>query len=181
MAIRVKVRGPLFDRSGVKRTVQAEFAAANRTARKTIVSAASGYVHRAFGTYERGWRDRPTRFGVLSIVHDVAENPMVHASVHETGRRREKGGPGGRDAIKQWIILRGLVPKSGTRDKDYDRFAAGIAWRHYKEGWPNRGSFKGGYYPGQPPTPMDRAMDTQAVPVRYAYEHAAARIARRLG
>lgn len=181
MALRVRVRGPLTSGSGVRRTVLAEFASANRTARQTLVTAASGYVRRASGAYERGWRNRPTRYGALVIVHDVAENPLVHASVHETGRAREKGGPGGRESIKNWIKLRGLVPRGGTSEKDYDRFAAGIAWKLYLQGWPNLGSFRGGYYPGRAPAPMDRAMETQAVPIRYAYEHAAARIARRLG
>ena len=179
MAIRVTVRGPLFS-GNVRSVVQAEFASANDNSSKLLTTAASSYVRRAFGGYEKGWKREPTRFGRRFIVRDRAFNPLVHAVVHETGRGIRKGGPGGVQQIKAWIKIRGLVPNRGTSDAAYEGFAKAIAFRHFREGWPNRGSFKGGYYPGRPPQPMQRAMETEAAPVEHAYENAARRIARRL-
>lgn len=178
--IKITTKGPIFDRSGVRSIVQSEFASANRTASRTLTTAASGYVHRAFGEYEKGWRDRPTKFGTRTIVRDETVNPLVHAAVHETTRRAGTRA-GGVSRIKAWIELRGIIPTRGNTDKNRLGFAIAISKKHAREGWPNLGSFKGGYYPGQAPAPVDRAMETQAATVLHAYDHAVSRIARRLG
>lgn len=174
------MRGPLFDRSGVRSTVRAEFGSANDTASKTLTTASSRNVVRAFGTYEKGWRNRPTRYGSRAIVTDVAENPQVHAAVHETTRRAGTRAGGVRQ-ILNWIELRGIVPLRGNTPANRLGMAIGISKKHAREGWPNLGSFKSGYYPGQAPKPIERAMQTEAPAVLHTYEQAARRIARRLG
>lgn len=179
MAIRVTVRGPLFS-GNVRSVVQAEFASANDNSSKLLTTAASSYVRRAFGGYEKGWKREPTRFGRRFIVRDRAFNPLVHAVVHETGRQPNTQAGGVRQ-IMRWIVLRGAdIAPVGKKDVNVLGMAIAISKKHAKEGWPNRGSFKGGYYPGRPPQPMQRAMETEAAPVEHTYENAARRIARRL-
>lgn len=178
--LRITTKGPIFDRSGVRSVVRAEFGSANDTARKTLVTASNRYVVRAFGAYEKGWRDRPTRYGSRAIVTDVAENPRVHASVHETGRQPNTRAGGVRQ-ILNWIELRGIVPTRGNTAANRLGMAFGISRKHAKVGWPNLGSHKSGYYPGQAPKPIERAMQAEAPAVANTYEHAVRRIARRLG
>ncbi len=179
---RIIARGPLTRPSDVRGTVQAEFASANDTASRLLTTAASGYVHRAFGTYQQAWTRRPTQFGRTRrlIVHDEANNPRIHAAVHETGRRPNTRA-GGVQQLMRWIVLRGAaLAKPGERDVSVLGMAIAISRKHAKEGWPNLGSFKGGYYPGRPPKPVERAMETQSAPVVNAFEQATRRIARRL-
>lgn len=179
---RIIARGPLTRPSDVRSTVQAEFAAANRTASGLLTTAASGYVHRAFGTYARAWKSKPTKFGRTRrlIVRDESVNPMVHAAVHETGRQPDTRAGGVRQ-LMNWIVLRGADLTRGGKTVSVLGMAIGISRKHAKEGWPNLGSFKGGYYPGRPPKPVERAMETQGAPVVHAFDQAVRRIARRLG
>ena len=172
--VSASVRGPLL--APVRPVVHSEFHSANDTAATNVTTASSGFVRRASGAYERGWRRRPTRYGSRTIVVDTAYNPEVHASVHETGRRAGTRA-GGVRAIQNWIEIRGLVPRRGTTLG----FAIAISRKLAREGWPNLGSFKGGYYPGQPPRPLERALNSEAASTRTQYQHAVARISRRLG
>lgn len=172
--VSASVRGPLL--APVRPVVHAEFHSANDTAAANVTDRASGYVRRAFGDYERGWRRDPTRYGTRTIVADTARNITVHAAVHETGRRANTRAGGVRQ-IQNWIELRGLVPRRGTTLG----FAIAISRKLAREGWPNLGSFKGGYYPGQPPRPLERALNTEAQSTTQQYRNAVARIARRLG
>lgn len=181
VTLRVRARGPMTSPSGVRHTVQSEFADATSTGSKLLSTAASSYVRRAFGTYEKAWIERPPQFGGGAIVRRNTLNPRAHAAVHETGRGLRKGGPGGVAAIKNWIDLRGIVPKRGNTEKHRLDMARAIAWRLFLHGWPNLGSFKGGYYPGQPPKPVERAMKTQAGAVANVFTQATRRISRRLG
>lgn len=176
--VRASVRGPLL--APVRPVVHSEFAAANDTAATSTTDRASGYVRRAFGGYERGWRRRPTQYGSRVIVADAAYNVEIHAAVHETGRRAGTRA-GGVTSIRNWILLRGITPKRGNSDGAVLGFAIAISRKHAREGWPNLGSFKGGYYPGQPPRPLERALAAEAAPTRTQYQNAAARVARRLG
>lgn len=173
--VSASARGPLL--APVRPVVHSEFHSANDTAASNVTTASSGFVRRASGAYERGWRRRPTRYGTRTIVADEAYNPLVHASVHETARRAGTRA-GGVRAIQNWIEIRGLVPRRGSTTLG---FAIAISRKHAKEGWPNLGSFKGGYYPGQPPRPLERALNSEAASTRTQYEHAVARISRRLG
>ena len=177
MAIRVTVRGPLFS-GNVRSVVQAEFASANDTAASLLTTEASAWVNRAFGNYERGWRRQPTIFGQRIIVKDQVNNPLVHAAVHETGRRAGTRAGGVRN-LMAWITLRGIVPHGTLLG-----FAIGISRKHARDGWPNdttrANAFNANLAPGLPPRPVERAMLAEATPVVNAYQQAARRIARRL-
>ena len=161
--------------------VHSEFHSANDTAASTVTNRASSYVRRAFGGYERGWRRDPTRYGTRTIVADTARNLTVQAAVHETGRQAGTRAGGVRQ-IMRWIVLRGIdLAPAGKKDVNVLGMAIAISKKHAKEGWPNLGSFKGGYYPGQPPRPLERALNSEAASTRTQYEHAVVRISRRLG
>ena len=113
IVMRATVRGALL--RPVRPVVHGEFASANNTSARLVTTRASGYVRRAFGTYERGWRRRPTRYGSRTIVTDEAYNREVHASVHETGRRAGTRA-GGVQNLMRWIVLRGADLTKGGKN-----------------------------------------------------------------
>jgi hypothetical protein len=176
MPIRVTIRGPLRSPTGARRTVEAELRQATTDATAFVRSRANSIVNRYLGTYETGWQPTRFEFGGPAILRAVTANTSPHARVQEDGRRAGSGVP--IEPLIAWIRARGIVPRDGTEERHYRRFALAISAKHRREGWPSAGTPN---YPTGPRAPVATAIAREDARLRTTFRLSGARIARRLG